>query len=198
MPIEVPSYINVSRIDRNKNFIEIGINNTSLSISVTKNEIAFSDELEEPVTVKSRAKQKTVSVSPSEDDPLPKRLAEVHAQTVAQSTISQPILNQAFGQPIIQQVPVVQQPVQTPIVQPQVQPPIVQTPVRPPVGVPQAPVIDVGDDEIEEKPAPKKKKEPKKKEQVVLNFDNLYKESLKSVDDRMVIINNFLDNIEGK
>ena len=45
--------------------------------------------------------------------------------------------------------------------------------------------------------APAEKKEPKK-EQVNLSFDNLYKESLKEVDDRMVIINNFLDNIEGK
>ncbi len=41
------------------------------------------------------------------------------------------------------------------------------------------------------------KQEPKEK-QVMLNFDNLYKESLKEVDDRMVIINNFLDDIEGK
>ena len=29
-----------------------------------------------------------------------------------------------------------------------------------------------------------------------LNFDNLYKESLKQVDDKMVIINNFLDDVE--
>ena len=29
-------------------------------------------------------------------------------------------------------------------------------------------------------------------------FDMLNKESLKEVDDRMVIINNFLDNVEGK
>ena len=36
------------------------------------------------------------------------------------------------------------------------------------------------------------------KEQVVFNFDMLNKESLKEVDDRMVIINNFLDDIEGK
>ena len=38
----------------------------------------------------------------------------------------------------------------------------------------------------------------KKEEQVIFNFDMLNKESLKSVDDRMVIINNFLDDIEGK
>ena len=44
-------------------------------------------------------------------------------------------------------------------------------------------------------PEPPKKEE---KEQVVLNFDLLNKESLKSIDDRMVIINNFLDDIEGK
>ena len=43
----------------------------------------------------------------------------------------------------------------------------------------------------EEKPKPKQ-------EQTTLSFDNLYKESLKSVDDRMVVINNFLDDIEGK
>ena len=40
--------------------------------------------------------------------------------------------------------------------------------------------------------------EDKKPEQMQLNFDMLNKESLKEVDDRMVIINNFLDNIEGK
>lgn len=40
--------------------------------------------------------------------------------------------------------------------------------------------------------------EDKKPEQVELNFDMLNKESLKQVDDKMVIINNFLDNIEGK
>ena len=34
--------------------------------------------------------------------------------------------------------------------------------------------------------------------QAQLSFDMLHKESLKSVDDQMVIINNFLDNIEGK
>ena len=38
----------------------------------------------------------------------------------------------------------------------------------------------------------------KKVEQAQLSFDMLNKESLKSIDDRMVIINNFLDNIEGK
>ena len=40
--------------------------------------------------------------------------------------------------------------------------------------------------------------EDKKPEQVALSFDMLNKESLKQVDDEMVIINNFLDNIEGK
>ena len=40
--------------------------------------------------------------------------------------------------------------------------------------------------------------EEKKIEQGQLNFDMLNKESLKEVDDRMVIINNFLDNVEGK
>ena len=48
----------------------------------------------------------------------------------------------------------------------------------------------------EEKPP--KEEEKKEEKQVTLNFDNLYKESLKSVDDRMVVINNFLDDIEGK
>ena len=41
-------------------------------------------------------------------------------------------------------------------------------------------------------------KEDKKPEQTQINFDMLNKESLKEVDDRMVIINNFLDNVEGK
>ena len=40
--------------------------------------------------------------------------------------------------------------------------------------------------------------EDKKPEQTQINFDMLNKASLKEVDDRMVIINNFLDNIEGK
>ena len=38
--------------------------------------------------------------------------------------------------------------------------------------------------------------EEKKSEQVELNFDMLNKESLKQIDDKMVIINNFLDNVE--
>lgn len=174
MPIEVPSYINVSRIDRNKNFIEIGINNTSLSIVVTKNEIVFSDEFEEPITVRSRAKHaKTVSVSPSEEDPLPKRLAEVQAQTVAAQAIeTQPILNQVFGQPIVQPqqviTPIVQAPVQAPIVQEPVQPPVVQVPTPQPQVV-EAPAptkkkkvevveeFEDDEEEIEEKPVAKKK-----------------------------------------
>lgn len=78
MPIEVPSYINVSRIDRNKNFIEIGIKNTSLSVEVTKNKILFSDELEKAVSIESQ--EKTVSVSPSEAEPLPKRLENIQIQ----------------------------------------------------------------------------------------------------------------------
>ena len=161
MPIEVPSYINVSRIDRNKNFIEIGVNNTSLSISVNKNEITFSDELEEPVTVKSRAKHaKTVSVSPSEDEPLPKRLAQVQAQTIAeQNMANQPIINQVFGQPIIQQ------PVQPPIVQVAPPPsPVIETPA--PTKKKKVEVIeevdeDDNDDEIEEVVTVKKKKTKK-------------------------------------
>ncbi len=40
--------------------------------------------------------------------------------------------------------------------------------------------------------------EEKREEQSQLSFDMLNKESLKEVDDRMVIINNFLDDIEGK
>lgn len=127
MPIEVPSYINVSRIDRNKNFIEIGINNQALSIEVTKNEIVFSDEFEEPVTVRSKAKHsKTVSVSPSEDEPLPKRLAEVQSQTIS---TQQATLNQVLGQHMAQPetiTPIVQQPVQVPVIQAPAQAPIVQ------------------------------------------------------------------------
>lgn len=40
--------------------------------------------------------------------------------------------------------------------------------------------------------------EDKKPEQTQINFDMLNRESLREVDDRMVIINNFLDNVEGK
>ena len=49
------------------------------------------------------------------------------------------------------------------------------------------------EEEIKEEPV-----KEEKQEQVTLSFDNLYKESLKSVDDRIVRINNFLDDIEGK
>lgn len=159
MPIEVPSYINVSRIDRNKNFIEIGVNNPSLSIEVTKNEIAFSDEFEEPVTVKSRAKHaKTVSVSPSEEDPLPKRLAEVQAQTM-QQTISTPIIQVPAQAPVAQQPiqPVIQQPVAQPVIQ---QPPVVQAPIQT-QAIPLEEPVQV----VEEEPVPtpvKKKKTVKK------------------------------------
>ena len=40
--------------------------------------------------------------------------------------------------------------------------------------------------------------EDKKPEQTQINFDMLNRQSLKEVDDRIVIINNFLDNVEGK
>lgn len=40
--------------------------------------------------------------------------------------------------------------------------------------------------------------EEKREEPTQISFDMLNKESLKEVDDRMVIINNFLDNVEGK
>ena len=40
--------------------------------------------------------------------------------------------------------------------------------------------------------------EEKKEENRQLSFDMLNNESLKEVDDRIVIINNFLDNVEGK
>lgn len=169
MPIEVPSYINVSRIDRNKNFIEIGINNTSLSIGVTKNEIAFSDEFEKPVTVKSRAKhakEETVSVSPSEDEPLPKKLIEVQNQTIISQAIpTQAMINEAFGQQPIQQPvsPIVQQPVQAPVVQVPVQPPVVATPIPTPVEV---------EEEVEEKPAQKKKKTKKPVKVVEEEYDD--------------------------
>ena len=51
------------------------------------------------------------------------------------------------------------------------------------------------EEHIEENPEPQPKKEEK---QVAINFDMLNKASLKEIDDRMVIINNFLDDIEGK
>lgn len=168
MPIEVPSYINVSRIDRNKNFIEIGVNNTSLSIGVTKNEITFSDEFEEPVTVKSRAKhakEETVSVSPSEDTPLPKKLAEVQNQTIiSQAMPTQAMIDEAFGQQIIQQQV-------APVVQPQVQPPVVQAPVQTPVAVALEPEQEE-EEEVEERPAPKKKKTKKPVKVVEEEYDD--------------------------
>ena len=41
-------------------------------------------------------------------------------------------------------------------------------------------------------------KEEKRVEPAQISFDMLNQQSLKEVDDRMVIINNFLDNVEGK
>lgn len=158
MPIEVPSYISVSRIDRNKNFIEIGVTNPVLSISVTKNEIAFSDELEEPATVKPKH-AKTISVSPSEDEPLPKKLLNKTVSTGDTIPMHQDII-QNIAQPIIQQQPIVQQPVMPQIqeqpvvpqvaaqtiisanpVQPIVEQPIFQQPVQQPVMQPQQPIM---------------------------------------------------------
>lgn len=158
MPIEVPSYISVSRIDRNKNFIEIGVTNPVLSISVTKNEIAFSDELEEPTTVKPKH-AKTISVSPSEDEPLPKKLLNKTVSTGDTIPMHQDII-QNIAQPIIQQQPIVQQPVMPQIqeqpvvpqvaaqtiisanpVQPIVEQPIFQQPVQQPVMQPQQPIM---------------------------------------------------------
>ena len=156
MPIEVPSYINVSRIDRNKSFIEIGVNNPSLSISVEKNEITFSDELEKIDTsaAKSKAKHaKTYSVSPSTDEPLPEKL-------VAQ--IPQPVVQ---PQHIIQQ-PIIQQPVQQPVImQPQQAVPTVApapTPVEVPEPVVQAPAPVEEAPVVEEKPATTKTKKVSK------------------------------------
>ena len=40
--------------------------------------------------------------------------------------------------------------------------------------------------------------EDKKPEQQALSFDMLNKESLKQIDDKMIVINNFLDDVEGK
>ncbi len=166
MPIEVPSYISVSRIDRNKNFIEIGVNNSTLSIAVTKNEITFSDELEEIKPVRAKH-AKTYSVSPSEDEPIPEKL--VASQTAPVEPIFQQVASPIGQQPVIQaqpavaQVvtqPVIQMPPQTPVVQPQPQVPVtqVQTPppvvVAEPVATPQ-PIEDVNVEE--EKPVTKKK-----------------------------------------
>lgn len=144
MPIEVPSYINVSRIDRNKNFIEIGINNTALSISVLKNEITFSDEFEEPAIVKRAKHEKTYSVSPSPNEPIPEKIIT-----------QQPIQQVQPVQPVIQ--PVVAQAVQQPVVQAPVQPPIIQVEPSTPIVTPppvQQPEIEEFE---EEKPVTKKK-----------------------------------------
>lgn len=156
MPIEVPSYINVSRIDRNKSFIEIGVNNPSLSISVEKNEITFSDESEKIDTpaAKSKAKHaKTYSVSPSTDEPLPEKLVAQIPQPVVQPQhiIQQPIMQQPVQQPVIMQpqqaVPTVA-PAPTPVEVPK---PVVQAPAP----VEEAPVV-------EEKPATAKTKKAAK------------------------------------
>ena len=164
MPIEVPSYISVSRIDRNKNFIEIGVNNSTLSISVTKNEITFSDELEEPKPVRAKH-AKSYSVSPSEDEPIPEKL--VASQTAPVEPVIQQIVTPIQQQPVIQvqptaaQVaqPVIQIPPQAPVVQAQPQVPVTQVQTPPPVVVaePVATPQPIEEVEVEEKPVTKKK-----------------------------------------
>lgn len=161
MPIEVPSYISVSRIDRNKNFIEIGVNNSTLSISVTKNEITFSDELEEIKPVRAKH-AKTYSVSPSEDTPIPEKLiasqtapVEPVVQQVVTSIGQQPIMQQVQPQQVAQQV--IQIPPQpAPVIQQQPQVPVTQVQPPPPVIVAE-PVAQPPAEEVEEKPVTKKK-----------------------------------------
>ena len=161
MPIEVPSYISVSRIDRNKNFIEIGVNNSTLSISVTKNEITFSDELEEIKPVRAKH-AKTYSVSPSEDTPIPEKL--IASQTAPVEPVVQQVVTSIGQQPIIQQVQpqqVAQQVIQVPpqpapVIQQQPQVPVAQVQPPPPVIVAE-PVAQPPAEEVEEKPITKKK-----------------------------------------
>lgn len=161
MPIEVPSYISVSRIDRNKNFIEIGVNNSTLSISVTKNEITFSDELEEIKPVRAKH-AKTYSVSPSEDTPIPEKL--IASQTAPVEPVVQQVVTSIGQQPIIQQVQpqqVAQQVIQippqpAPVIQQQPQVPVTQVQPPPPVIVAE-PVAQPPAEEVEEKPVTKKK-----------------------------------------
>ena len=161
MPIEVPSYISVSRIDRNKNFIEIGVNNSTLSISVTKNEITFSDELEEIKPVRAKH-AKTYSISPSEDTPIPEKL--IASQTAPVEPVVQQVVTSIGQQPIIQQVQpqqVAQQVIQippqpAPVIQQQPQVPVTQVQPPPPVIVAE-PVAQPPAEEVEEKPITKKK-----------------------------------------
>ena len=161
MPIEVPSYISVSRIDRNKNFIEIGVNNSTLSISVTKNEITFSDELEEIKPVRAKH-AKTYSISPSEDTPIPEKL--IASQTAPVEPVVQQVVTSIGQQPIIQQVQpqqVAQQVIQippqpAPVIQQQPQVPVTQVQPPPPVIVAE-PVAQPPAEEVEEKPVTKKK-----------------------------------------
>ena len=161
MPIEVPSYINVSRIDRNKNFIEIGINNTALSISVLKNEITFSDEFEEPKVVKRAKHEKTYSVSPSPTEPIPEKI--ITAQPIQPQPVQQVV------QPIVAQV------AQQPIVQAPVQPPVIQVePSTPIVTPPPVQQVQSEDEFEEEKPVAKKKS--KKPVHAVEEYDDEYED----------------------
>ena len=157
MPIEVPSYINVSRIDRNKSFIEIGVNNPTLSISVEKNEITFSDEFEKIDTnAKSKAKHaKTYSVSPSIDEPLPEKLVAQIPQPVVQPQhiMQQQIVSQPVQQPVVVQP----QPV-APVVAPQPAPAPVTVPEPVQAPAPVAPTPAPAEEVVEEKPVTKKKK----------------------------------------
>lgn len=173
MPIEVPSYINVSRIDRNKNFIEIGINNKALSISVLKNEITFCDEFEEPTIIKKAKHEKTYSVTPYHDEPIPEKIVTAQSfQTIQQQPVQpiqpppmqppvQPIQVSEMVQPIVQSAqtiqPVIPQPIQQPAIQAPVQSPVIQAPPVTPIVTP-PPMLTFEPEEIEEeKPVTKKK-----------------------------------------
>ena len=151
MPVEVPTYINVSKIDRNKNFLEIGIYNSSVSLCVQKNKLIFSDELEEETSIgKKGAKHaKTISVSPSEDEPIPEKIVKkpvvpiqptkIGNHALADETIK--VVDKTIKkeeQPIIEKevVPVQkeiqpEEPKKVAVVQPEIkQTPIVEQPVQ--------------------------------------------------------------------
>lgn len=140
MPMELPSYINVSRIDRNNNFIELGISNPTLSVSISKNVIAFSDELEKTSTPAEDVQ--ATSIKPTE--PIPTEQIKVKPEPIPVKPVEyiqpvQPVAPTQPAQPVQPVTPVqpvqvaasVNTVVQTPVTPMQPTQPVQTTPATP-------------------------------------------------------------------
>lgn len=85
MVIDVPHFINVSKITRNKNFVEFEIDNTVLNISVKDNELTFLENLEQPQDKSSQSTTEPTSATPSAE--INKEETSVVAENVAPKVV---------------------------------------------------------------------------------------------------------------